>query len=30
MAAGTLQRVAWPASRGTPDIPFYVNEIPTI
>lgn len=30
MAAGTVQRVAWPASRGTPDIPFYVNEIPTI
>ena len=20
----------WPPSKGTPDIPFYVNEIPTI
>ena len=24
------QRVQWPPSKGTPDIPFYVNEIPTI
>lgn len=30
MAAGAVQRVVWPASRGTPHIPFYVNEIPTI
>lgn len=30
IAAGTVQRVAWPASKGTPDVPFYVNEIPTI
>ena len=26
----TDQRIQWPASKGTPDIPFYVNEIPTI
>lgn len=26
----TDQRVQWPASKGTPDIPFYVNEVPTI
>lgn len=30
IAAGTVQRVAWPASKGTPDVPFYVNEVPTI
>ena len=24
------QRLQWPPSKGTPDIPFYVNEIPTI
>lgn len=30
IAAGTVQRVSWPASKGTPDSPFYVNEIPTI
>ncbi|RPA60408.1 beta-hexosaminidase [Aerococcus agrisoli] len=30
IAAGTVQRVAWPVSKGTPDIPFYVNEIPTL
>ncbi|WP_343101595.1 glycoside hydrolase family 3 N-terminal domain-containing protein [Romboutsia sp. MSSM.1001216sp_RTP31141st1_G3_RTP31141_220114] len=27
---GTDQRIQWPMSKGTPDIPFYVNEIPTI
>lgn len=26
----TDQRIQWPASKGTPDIPFYVHEIPTI
>ena len=26
----TDQRIHWPASKGTPDIPFYVNEVPTI
>nr|WP_250279006.1 glycoside hydrolase family 3 N-terminal domain-containing protein [[Clostridium] colinum] len=26
----TDQRILWPASKGTPDIPFYVNEVPTI
>ena len=26
----TDQRIQWPASKGTPDIPFYVNEVPTI
>lgn len=26
----TDQRVQWPASKGTPDIPFYVWEVPTI
>lgn len=30
IAAGTTQRVTWPASKGTPDVPFYVNEVPTI
>ncbi|ALC92197.1 beta-hexosaminidase [Bacillus sp. FJAT-18017] len=27
---GTVQRIVWPASKGTPDIPFYVHELPTI
>lgn len=27
---GTDQRIVWPASKDTPDIPFYINEIPTI
>lgn len=27
---GTVQRIVWPASKGTPDIPFYIHEIPTI
>lgn len=26
----TVQRPIWPMSKGTPDIPFYVHEIPTI
>lgn len=26
----TDQRIQWPASKGTPDIPFYVYEVPTI
>lgn len=26
----TNQRIQWPASKGTPDIPFYVQEVPTI
>lgn len=26
----TDQRIQWPASKGTPDIPFYVFELPTI
>lgn len=26
----TDQRIQWPASKGTPDIPFYVQEVPTI
>lgn len=26
----TDQRIQWPAAKGTPDIPFYVHEIPTI
>lgn len=25
-----MQRPVWPASKGTPDIPFYVHEVPTI
>lgn len=29
-SGGTVQRTIWPASKGTPDIPFYVHEIPTI
>ena len=24
------ERVYWPASKGTPDIPWYVHEVPTI
>jgi len=27
---GTVQRVLWPAAKGTPDIPFYVFEVPSI
>lgn len=27
---GTDQRIQWPAGKGTPDIPFYVHEVPTI
>jgi hypothetical protein len=27
---GTVQRMVWPASKRTLDIPFYVPEIPTI
>ena len=27
---GTVQRIVWPASKGTPDIPFYIHEVPTI
>ena len=30
VAPNTHQRIEWPASKGTPDIPFYVNEVPTI
>ncbi len=30
MAIKTDQRVQWPLSKGTPDIPFYVHEVPTI
>lgn len=26
----TCQRIVWPASKGTPDIPFYIHEVPTI
>ncbi|QLB19661.1 glycoside hydrolase family 3 protein [Mannheimia granulomatis] len=26
----TVQRIVWQATKGTPDIPFYVHEIPTI
>ena len=25
-----VERVMWPASKGTPDLPWYVHEIPTI
>ena len=28
--SNVTQRIIWPASKGTPDIPFYVNEVPTI
>lgn len=27
---GTDQRIQWPAGKGTPDIPFYVHEVPTL
>jgi beta-N-acetylhexosaminidase len=30
VSASVDQRVQWPPSKGTPDIPFYVHEIPTI
>lgn len=30
VAPGTIQRIQWPASKGTPDIPFYINEVPTV
>ncbi len=26
----TDQRIQWPASKGTPDIPFYIHEVPTV
>ena len=29
-AAGTTQRIEWKMSKGTPDIPWYVHELPTI
>ena len=29
-AAGTVQRIEWKMSKGTPDIPWYVHELPTI
>lgn len=25
-----VERISWPASKGTPDLPWYVHEIPTI
>ena len=30
VAPSTDQRIQWSPSKGTPDIPFYVNEVPTI
>ena len=30
LTPSTDQRIQWPCSKGTPDIPFYVNEVPTI
>ena len=27
---GTVQRINWSLSKGTPDIPWYVHELPTI
>ncbi|MGL6107877.1 glycoside hydrolase family 3 protein [Romboutsia sp.] len=30
VSPATDQRLQWPLSKGTPDIPFYVNEVPTI
>ena len=30
IGASVDQRLQWPPSKGTPDIPFYVNEVPTI
>ncbi|MCK1227881.1 glycoside hydrolase family 3 protein [Streptococcus uberis] len=29
-SGGTVQRIVWPAAKGTPDQPFYVHEIPSI
>ena len=29
-AAGTTQRIEWKMSKGTPDIPWYIHELPTI
>ena len=26
----TVQRPIWPLSKGTPDVPFYVHEVPTL
>ena len=30
VAPSTDQRIQWTPAKGTPDIPFYVNEVPTI
>ena len=30
VSASVDQRVQWPPAKGTPDIPFYVYEVPTI
>lgn len=30
VSGNTDQRIQWPLSKGTPDIPFYVHEVPTI
>ena len=30
VGGNTDQRIQWPVSKGTPDIPFYVHEVPTI
>ncbi len=27
---GTVQRISWSLSKGTPDIPWYVHELPTV
>ncbi|MGT2932954.1 glycoside hydrolase family 3 protein [Streptococcus catagoni] len=29
-SGGTVQRIVWPAAKGTPDQPFYVHEVPSI
>lgn len=29
-SGGTVQRIVWPAAKGTPDQPFYVHEVPAI
>ena len=29
-SGAVVQRLVWPASKGTPDIPFYIYEVPTI
>ena len=29
-AGGTTQRIEWKMSKGTPDIPWYIHELPTI